>query len=216
MRHGDRERPVVRNDHSAMQRNVIVRRGDGMIRRHHGINRHADYRRIGRGLALPQHWWGPRFHVTNWGNHGLPQPMHGGRWVRYFDDALLVDRYGRVHDGRWGMSWDDYDDQWDYDDRGIPVYVGNGDYHPDDEDYAWVDGRQGPAGAYGYGPHQQAYGYPAYGYGGGMIVTETTVTTSPTVVVKTVYEDVVPSAPQRSYRAKSKSRRISSKARCHC
>lgn len=150
----------------------------------------------------------------NWGNYGLPQPMHGGRWVRYYDDALLIDPYGRVPAGRWGMRWDEYGDRWDYDDRGIPAYVGNGDYHPGDRDYAWVEGPHGPP--QGYGHHQQAYGYPGYGYGGGMVVTETTVTTSPTVIYKTVYEDVEHSAPKRKHVSRVKARRIASKTRCIC
>jgi hypothetical protein len=205
--------------HSAppgVQRDVIIRRdGNRMMRRQQGINGYPQYRRIDRGHMVPQHWWGPRFNVVNWGMYGLPQPMHGGRWVRYYDDALLVDGHGRVHDGRWGMRWND--DHWGYDDRGVPIYTGNGDYYPDDRDYDWAEGRQDPRGPYGYGHHQQAYGYPAYGYGygyGGMVVTETTVTTSPTVIQKTVYEEVVQSSPKRSYRKKA--RRIASKTRCVC
>jgi Ni/Co efflux regulator RcnB len=204
--------PAMHEGNADMRRDVIIhRRGDRMVRRHHGINRYPHYRRIDRGVALPQYWWGPRFHVRNWGMYGLPQPMHGGRWVRYYDDALLVDSYGRVHDGRWGMQWDEYGDRWDYDDRGIPVYGEHGDYR--EERYSdWAEGPHGPA--YGYGHHQQGYGYPGYGYGGGMVVTETTVTTSPTVIRETVYEDVVHSAPKRKYR--SKGRRIASKTRCVC
>jgi hypothetical protein len=193
-----------------------------MERRHHGINRYPDYRRIDRGLMVPQYWWSPRFHVMNWGRYGLPQPMHGGRWVRYYDDALLVDDYGRVHDGRWGMRWDEYEDQWGYDDRGIPLYVGDGEYRPDGRDYRWVEEHQGRGSAHGYGHQRQGYGYPQHpghpGYAGygGMVVTETTVTTSPTVIEKTVYEEVVHSAPRRSYRAGSKGTRIRAKARCAC
>jgi Ni/Co efflux regulator RcnB len=219
MRH-DRQAPIAHTQHQGMQRNVIIHRdGNRMVRRHHGINRYPHYRRIDRGLMVPQYWWGPRFQVMNWGNYGLPQPIHGGRWVRYYDDALMIDSHGRIHDGRWDMTWDQYDDQWDYDDRGIPIYVGNGAFHPDDRDRAWVERQQGRGGAYGYGHHQQAYGHPGYGYGygygyGGMVVTETTVTTSPTVIQTTVYEDVVQSAPRRSYRKKA--RRIASKTRCIC
>jgi Ni/Co efflux regulator RcnB len=218
MRRHDGQVPMAHSAPPGVQRDVVVRReGNRMMRRHHGINSYPHYRRIDRGHMVPQHWWGPRFNVMNWGMYGLPQPMHGGRWVRYYDDALLVDGHGQVHDGRWGMRWDD--DRWGYDDRGVPIYAGDGDYYPEDPDYGWAEGRQGPHGPYGYGHQQQAYAYPGYGYGygygyGGMVVTETTVTTSPTVIQKTVYEEVVQSSPRRSYRKKA--RRIGSKTRCVC
>jgi Ni/Co efflux regulator RcnB len=217
MRRHEGQAPMAHGGRPEMQRDVLIRRGgDRMGRRHLSVNRYPHYRRIDRGLALPQYWWGPRFHVMNWGMYGLPQPMHGGRWVRYYDDALLVDPYGRVHDGRWGMDWDEYGDEWDYDDRGIPIYGRNGDFYRHDRSY---EKAQGPHGApYGYGHHQQAYAYPGYGYGygygGGMVVTETTVTTSPTVIQETVYEEVVHSAPKRKHRPQG--RRISSKTRCVC
>ena len=197
-----------------------------VVRRHHGINGYPHYRRVERGFALPHHWWGPQFQVWNWGNYGLPQPMHGGRWVRYYDDALMIDGHGRVMDGRWGMKWDEWQDQWGYDERGIPVYVGNGEFQPGSEDYAWVQ-EQGGAYAHGYGQQGQGYGYGQYGqhgygypHGGygyaygyphaaGMVITETTVTTAPTVVAETVYvEEEVRTV--RRHRAKRP------KARCRC
>ncbi len=198
------------------------RGGDRMIGTHHVINRYPHYRRVDRGFAIPQYWWGPAFHIGNWGQYGLPQPMHGRRWVRYYDDALMIDSYGRVDDGRWGMRWDEYGDEWGYDDRGIPVYVGNGEYHPDEEDYAWVEGQEGYGQgygfegreAYGYGGHQQVYTYPGYGYGYGAVVTETTVTTSPTVIEKTYYvEEEVVKAPRRTHRSKH---RRSKTVPCKC
>lgn len=156
-------------------------------RGHRGSNAYPGYRRVDRGFAVPHRWWGPRYQVQNWDAYGLPQPMHGGRWVRYYDDALLIDAYGRVQDGRWGMSWDEYGDDWGYDDGGIPYYVGNGDFYPDDRDYAWVEDHRGPQGQHGYAyGHEQGYAYP-YGYGA--VITETTVTTSPTIIEKTYYVD---------------------------
>lgn len=171
---------------------------------HHVINQFPHYRRVDRGFVLPQFWWGPAFHIGNWGAYGLPQPMHGSRWVRYYDDALLIDGYGRVHDGRWGMKWDEYADEWGYDERGIPIYVGNGDFHPDEEDYAWVEGQDGYA--------EGAYGHAGYGYGYGAVVTETTVTTSPTVITETHYVDEVTTSSRRPHRAAHGSKTI----RCNC
>jgi Ni/Co efflux regulator RcnB len=115
---------------------VIVRRhggGDMRMGGHHRNRNYSGYHRIDRGFVLPQAWWGPRYGISNWSAYGLPQPIHGGRWVRYYDDALMIDSYGRVHDGRWGMSWDDRDDRWSYDDRGAPYRGGDDDYY--DEDY---------------------------------------------------------------------------------
>jgi Ni/Co efflux regulator RcnB len=186
--------------------------GDRVIRHHGIINGYPHYRRIDRGFVVPHLWWGPQFHVMNWGGYGLPRPMHGGRWIRYYDDALLIDGYGRVHDGRWNMKWDEWDREWAYDDRGVPVYVGNGDFVPGEEDYAWVEGQggahaQGHGYGGGYGHQGYVYAYPAWGYSHGMVITETTTTSAPTVVAETAYEEVVESAPRRVYRAKPKRHR---------
>lgn len=227
---GSGKPPVVVRHHGPGQ--VHVRTGDRVVvrqhhrgdrrgmRGHHGFKNYSNYRRIDRGFILPQPWWGQGYHLQNWSMYGLPQPIHGGRWVRYYDDALMIDGYGRVHDGRYGMAWDEWQDQWAYDDRGVPVYSGNGDFYPGDEDYAWVEGEGGGyADGYqqGYGHHQgyaygggacrQACAYPpdysaypygyghgwgyGYGYGAGMVVTETTVTTAPSVVTETWVEEEV-------------------------
>jgi hypothetical protein len=208
----------------------MAHRGHRMKKRHQGVRNFSGYRRLDRGLVLPQPWWGPQYQIGNWSMYGLSQPVPGGRWVRYYDDALMVDGHGRVMDGRWGMSWDQWQDQWDYDERGVPVYVGNGDFYPGEEDYAWVDEGRGGYGydqrhAYGYGapctqtctttyvhPYYHPYGYGhgygagwGWGYGAGAVVTETTVTTGPTVVTETYYEEEVVRerrAKPRKYRAK--------------
>lgn len=192
----------------------------GMVRGPHHGRRFSHIGRINRGGVVPHFWFGPQFVVRNWGMYGFPQPMHDRRWVRYYDDALLIDRSGRVHDGRYGMEWDRYEDRWDYDDRGIPVYAGDDDYEDDyDDDYERADrgdydrghhgggyeyredrsardcrcgpSGYGPSGASGYG-HGYGYGY-GYGYGlVPMIVTETTTTTTsaPVVETRTYYEYV--------------------------
>lgn len=106
---------------------------------HGGFNKYPRYRTIGRGGMLPQYWSGPRYGISNYGMYGFDRPANGSRWVRYYDDALLVDGRGRIQDGRYGMDFDRYGDHWDRDDRGIPVYVGDGDYRPRYRDYAWSD-----------------------------------------------------------------------------
>lgn len=220
--------PIVRHHPGGggHQRFVIHRRDGKMMRGgHHGINRHRNYKRIERGFAVPHFWWGPRFHVQNWGMYGFPQPMNGRRWVRYYDDALLIDHSGRVHDGRWGMNWDEYGDRWAYDDQDIPYYDGEGDYRGE-EDYGDVEGEEGayaehhgpppapcaqacppPMPGYGYA-HPHGYGY-GWMHGGMVTITETTVhAAAPQVVTETVYvEERTKTKPRRSYkRAKPRPR----------
>ena len=85
--------------------------------------------RIGRGGMIPPFFMGPQFIVNDWRTFGFPAPMPGGHWVRYYDDALLVDGDGRVIDGRYGWDWDRRGDRDGYEDdeRG---------HHGDDE---WAD-----------------------------------------------------------------------------
>ena len=208
--------PVVADARRGDRMDVRRHRGERAMRRHHGARNFSHYRRIDRGFALPHAWWGPQFQIRNWSMYGLPAPIHGGRWVRYYDDALMVDGYGRVHDGRWGMGWDRWEDQWAYDDRGVPVYVGDGDYYPGEDDYGWAGAEDGYAegyedygygGGYGHGGCREScapypHHMPAYGYGwgyGGMVVTETTVTT-PTVIEETWVEEEVVTERRRAHK----------------
>ncbi|HEY0148382.1 MAG TPA: RcnB family protein [Allosphingosinicella sp.] len=166
-------------------------------RQRHG-RRFGHIPRIGHGGFVPGGWWGPQFVVRNWHGYGFPQPFQGGRWIRYYDDALLIDRHGRVHDSRYGYDWDRHGDRWGTDPRGVPVYVGAGDYEPEGDDYEWAErwereGRdvvidrrhhRGPP------PMQHGYGY-GYGCGcGPVVVTETTTTTAPVMEEVTTYEYV--------------------------
>jgi len=67
------------------------------------------YRRPVRGYALPRYWVSPRFYVNDWQAYGLRQPAYGYNWVRYYDDAVLIDSHGSVFDSRSGLDWDRLD-----------------------------------------------------------------------------------------------------------
>lgn len=99
----------------------------------------SQHGRLQRGHSVGAFWRSPRVEVRNYGRYGLYPPAGDDRWVRYYDDALLVDRSGVVRDGRYGLDWDQYGDGW-AEEGGIPVYVGDGDFYPGREDYAYVEG----------------------------------------------------------------------------
>jgi hypothetical protein len=155
--------------------------------------------RVERGFVMPPYWMNPQFEVRDWRDYGFAAPAADQRWLRYYDEALLVDAYGRVVDVRHDVSWDARRESWAHDPRGVPVYVGNGTYYPGSADYAYVQGYAGdryavreggyPAQSYAY-PSSPPGAYAPYGYGyGGMTIIETTVTTQggegvPQVVVR--------------------------------
>lgn len=51
------------------------------------------YRRWTFGDFLPSLFWGEQFWLTNYYDFDLPPPPPGTVWVRYGNDALLIDRY---------------------------------------------------------------------------------------------------------------------------
>jgi len=170
------------------QRRVMVMHGPGPgMGMGMGGHRSTHWQHIGRGGILPPMWWGPQFQIGNWGMYGFPAPVSGGRWIRYYDDALMVGPDGRVLDGRYGYDWDRYGDNWRYDDEGVPMAMGDEGYREDDE-WAEREERRGPPPP--PGPMRRGYGY---GYGGGcgcgygapVLVSETIVTEPPVVETRT-------------------------------
>jgi Ni/Co efflux regulator RcnB len=156
--------------------------------------RYQNYRRLERGGMVPNYWWGPAFMVVDWSGYGLHQPQPGYRWIRYYDDALLIDSYGRIVDGRYDMDWSPYAG-WTVDAHGIPIFADvqtegygldhhAGGYNNQQGSYAYPGSGYAYPGysqAYpGYGNgYQGGYNYGGYGYGYGQaggVVTETTVT----------------------------------------
>lgn len=63
------------------------------------------YVRPFRGFLLPRVWIAPTFFVRNWQGFGLARPAQGFGWSRYYDDAVLTDRNGRVFDSVQGVNW---------------------------------------------------------------------------------------------------------------
>ncbi|MEG8219215.1 RcnB family protein [Sphingomonas sp. HH69] len=80
------------------------------------------YRRPVYGYVLPRYWISPTYYIANYGAYGLPAPAYGYGWSRYYDDAVMTDRYGRVYDSRSNIDWDRNEggygpDDGTYDDR---------------------------------------------------------------------------------------------------
>lgn len=193
------------------------------------------YRRPVRGWSLPSYWVGGGFWIDDWSSWGLSRPPHGYGWLRYYDDAVLADRSGRVWDSVSGIDW--------YGGGGgaATAYAGGGyaaaaaggggygarydapDYEDDYEDDRPAR-RSIPAQRYpgGYAPPScanpcgaQGGGY-AHGYygGGGYYIAGPTVTTiviqSGATTTTTVTEEVIEEV--RTYRAPVKTvRRYPSK-----
>ena len=99
----------------------------------------AGYRRPYRGWAVPSYWISPRFYITDWAGYGLTQPYNGYNWVRYYDDAVLIDGRGSVYDTVSGLDWDGgYQGGYGEAYADDSVYAGPGDRGYDGRGY---DGR---------------------------------------------------------------------------
>ncbi|HVQ08952.1 MAG TPA: RcnB family protein [Allosphingosinicella sp.] len=134
---------------------------------HPGRNfRHS---RLRRGFVINPFWFAPQFYIGNWQTYGFAAPGEDQRWVRYYDDAYLIDGGGRVLDERYGVDWDNYGEEWG-DQDGIPAYRGEWREGGEDGDYAEEEYREehhgrGGHGGPGYGPPPPGYGGPGYGHG---------------------------------------------------
>ena len=107
-----------------------------------------EFRRLERGGQVPQSWFTPRFIFANWALYGFPPPYPGLIWVRHYDDALLIDREGWVHDSRHAVDWARYGESWPTD-RGVPEYTAASE--PGAGSYAYPDPANGLGRGYGYG-----------------------------------------------------------------
>lgn len=65
----------------------------------------TSYKQAVIGKTLPQVWLNPDYTVNDWRGWGLATPAQGTRWVRYYDDAVLIDDNGKVLNARYGVDW---------------------------------------------------------------------------------------------------------------
>jgi Ni/Co efflux regulator RcnB len=93
------------------------------------------YRRPFVGYTLPSYWVSPSYYIGNYGSYGFSRPSTGYGWSRYYNDAVLTDRYGRVQDSVYDVEWDRYDN---YDDGAGEDYSGSYGYR--DDGYTYQDG----------------------------------------------------------------------------
>lgn len=197
------------------------------------------YRRMGRGGHLPAYWMGGGFRIPDYLSWGLAAPPAGYFWVRYYDDAVLVDARGDVWDSVSGIAWADADAWADSSAGYSSAYsysnatVGAGYRQPiqpvDPNDY--YDGYSGgsvpPAGAIGappavqvqgyYGSGQAYYGaqgsYQAGTYYYGAPVGSTVVITMPaSTTTTTITEEVIEEVATTTTYVRSAPRRVVRKA----
>lgn len=106
--------PMVRPMPPVMQRGPVAMR--------------EAYRQPRYGYMLPRHWVSAPYFIPNYSLYRLPRPAAGFGWSRYYDDAVLTDRYGRVYDWRGNVNWrrdprwasEDYSDSYGYRDDPRP------------------------------------------------------------------------------------------------
>ncbi|HYD14474.1 MAG TPA: RcnB family protein [Allosphingosinicella sp.] len=219
-------------------------RGGGHVRGGHNFGFHRwgrhpgrnfRHHRLRRGGNIHFFWFAPQFHIGNWQAYGFYAPGDDQRWVRYYDDAYLIDAHGRVIDERYGVNWNRYGEEWEEHD-GVPGYRGRWRESSDEEgyaeDYASEDhgedygeeggdmrehhvemrGHGGMMPPPGYGPpppgtrvYGGGYGYGYYAY---PIVIETVTTTGSSGYTEEIVEEYVETRQRRRARRP--------RARCAC
>ncbi|QPQ54405.1 RcnB family protein [Allosphingosinicella flava] len=75
------------------------------VGRYYAPHRHS-YSRLSIGLFLGSSFYGNRYWINDPWQYRLPPAYPGTRWVRYYDDVLLVDTYnGEVIDVIYDFFW---------------------------------------------------------------------------------------------------------------
>lgn len=115
------------------------------------------------GYAWPTYWFKPAYLISNYNLYGLPAPIHGYGWYRYYDDAVLADSYGRIYDRRTGIRWSKYKHKHSKGDGAPPVPYDMGSpsddrlSNPDDYEGRWVGTWYGKDGRTYSGEYQGSY-----------------------------------------------------------
>ncbi len=177
------------------------------------------YRRIGRGQMLPSYWLLDDFLIGDYLAWGIDAPPYGYRWVRYYDDAVLVDAQGRAWDSVGGIAWagaaasSDDDGSQSYSRSTSSVGAG---YPPPGAEYApfpppppggaaqgYAGGGNAPPVVYAPPAAHMSSGYAengwsgGYAYGGGAAsVTVVTLPAAPVITTTTTVTEEVIERPE--------------------
>lgn len=83
-----------------------VNRGIYRLPRYYAPYRGYNYNRLSVGIFLNSGFYGRNYWINDPWSYRLPQVYGGYRWVRYYDDVLLVDTYsGEVVDVIYDFFW---------------------------------------------------------------------------------------------------------------
>lgn len=150
------------------------------------------YQRVGRGFVVPNYLRTSTYLVTDWRGYGLPRPAQGLRWVRYYDDALLIDGTGRVQDTRNGIDWN-------HDGRAT-TYADDAAYQSGDYDGGFVtEGAEASDGVRVYRSGPDAPNVSVHRNADGS--TTVVVRNEPQVTTETRYVPAPPPPPVTTYMA---------------
>jgi hypothetical protein len=96
-----------RNDHRFdWQRYRYSNRNIFSRGRYYAPYRNHRYSRLSIGLILGSAFWGQNYWLNDPWQYRLPPAYPGTRWVRYYDDVLLIDVYtGEVIDVIYDFFW---------------------------------------------------------------------------------------------------------------
>lgn len=88
------------------QRYRQANRNHYRVSRYYAPYRDYRYRRLSIGISLGSAFYGSRYWINNPSYYRLPPTYPGTRWVRYYEDVLLIDTYsGEVVDVIYDFFW---------------------------------------------------------------------------------------------------------------